>query len=381
MSVETILTNADIVMPDEIVHGTVLVRAGKIADIDHGRSGVPAAVDLEGDTLIPGLVELHTDNIERHLMPRPKADWPSEAAVVSHDREVVAAGITTVCNALAVGAVSTHPVRETMLTEICHTVDALKGERALKADHFLHFRCEISYAGMLDLLEPVIDHHAIRVISVMDHTPGQRQFADIEEYTTFYKGRFGLNDRELEKFMKERQEDQRRYSAANRAEVVALGQDRGISLASHDDATEDHVEEAISDGIVIAEFPTTKEAAAKSHENGLAVLMGGPNMVRGRSHNGNISARDLAETGTLDIISSDYIPASLLYAALIMEKSVDSITLPQAIATITRTPARQIGLEDRGEISIGKRADLVRYRETGKVPVIRSVWREGQLVA
>ncbi len=381
MSGELVLTNASVVMRDEVIQGTVLVRSGRIADIDHGRSGIPSAVDLEGDTLIPGLVELHTDNIERHLMPRPKADWPSEAAVVSHDREVVAAGITTVCNALAVGAVSTHPVRETMLTEICDTVDALRGDRALKADHFLHLRCEISYRGMIDLIEPVIDHHAIRVISVMDHTPGQRQFADIEEYATFYKGRFGLSDDELERFMKDRQEDQRRYSAANRAEVVALGQARGISLASHDDATEDHVAEAVSDGIVIAEFPTTSEAAAKSHENGLAVLMGGPNMVRGRSHNGNISARDLAEAGTLDILSSDYIPASLLYAALIMDNTVDSITLPQAIATVTRTPAQQIGLEDRGEISIGKRGDLVWYRDKGKVPVVRSVWREGQLVA
>ncbi|MDA7948964.1 MAG: alpha-D-ribose 1-methylphosphonate 5-triphosphate diphosphatase [Hyphomicrobiaceae bacterium] len=381
MSGELVLTNARIVLADEIVQGTVSVRSGRIDAVDASRTAIPSAVDLEGGTLIPGLIELHTDNIERHLMPRPKADWPSEAAVMSHDREVVASGITTVCNALAVGAVNTHAIRETMLLEICRTVDGLDDSGALKADHFLHLRCEVSYPSLPGLIEPVIDHPAIRIISVMDHTPGQRQFADIGEYASFYKGRFGLNDAELERFMKERQADQIRYSATNRSKVVELGSARGISLASHDDATEDHVDEAISDGIVIAEFPTTKAAAKKSHENGLAVLMGGPNMVRGRSHNGNISARDLAEAGTLDILSSDYIPASLLYAALVMERSVDDIALPQAIATVTRNPARQISLDDRGEIAVGKRADLVHFRETGGVPVIQNVWREGRLVA
>lgn len=381
MSDELILTNARIVLGDEVIYGNLSVRDGKIAGVDHGPSSVTSAVDLEGDTLIPGLVELHTDNVERHLMPRPKANWPSDAAVISHDREVVASGITTVCNALAIGAVNTHPIREAMLQDICETIDQLEASGAFKADHFLHLRCEVSYPAMVELIEPVIDHPSIRVISVMDHTPGQRQFADLDEFSSFYKARFGLNDSELKSFMETRQEDQRKYSAVNRAEVVSMARQRDISLASHDDATEQHVDDAIADGIVIAEFPTTLEAARKSHDNGLAVLMGGPNMVRGRSHNGNVSARDLAAAGTLDLLSSDYIPASLLYAALIMEKSVDTIALPDAIATVTRNPARQIGLADRGEIAVGKRGDLVRYRETDTVPVVQNVWREGQLVA
>ena len=378
---EMVLTNGDVVLADEVLRGTVVVRDGRIAEIDDAPSHLRSAEDLEGDMLIPGLVELHTDNIERHLLPRPKAPWPPEAAVIAHDREVAAAGITTVCNAIAVGAVTKREVREAMLTEIYAAVDALGRSGALKASHLLHYRCEIGHPGLLQLLEPAIGHPTLRVISVMDHTPGQRQFADLDRYATFYKGHYGMNDAELETFLKDRQDDQVRYAADNRAAVVKLAADRGIALASHDDATVAHVEEAIADGMVIAEFPTTVEAADASHRNGLAVLMGGPNMVRGESHSGNVSARELAERGTLDIISSDYIPASSLYAALVMEESVDAIALPEAIAAVTRNPARQIGLDDRGEIAAGRRADLVRVRRTGTVPAIRTVWREGEVIA
>lgn len=381
MTRELVITNGQIVLSDEVVHGTVVVRDGLVADIDDAVSSLSSAVDLEGDTLVPGLVELHTDNIERHLLPRPKAQWPSDAAIISHDREIAAAGITTVCNALALGAVNTHRVREDMLEEICASLDSLIETSALKTDHLLHLRCEVSYPTLLDLLDQVIDHPSVRVVSVMDHTPGQRQFADLSEYASFYKGRFGLSEAELEVFLVERQADQRRYSTPNRTAVVGLAAERNIALASHDDATTEHVDDAISDGIVIAEFPTTIAAADKSHENGLAVLMGAPNMVRGRSHNGNVSARELAERGTLDILSSDYIPASLLYAALEMEKAVENISLPAAIATVTRNPARQIGLDDRGEIATGKRADLIRFRPTGNVPVVRTVWRQGEMIA
>jgi alpha-D-ribose 1-methylphosphonate 5-triphosphate diphosphatase len=154
-----------------------------------------------------------------------------------------------------------------------------------------------------------------------------------------------------------------------------------LTLASHDDATPEHVAEAVNDGMAIAEFPTTVEAAKASHESGLRVLMGAPNIVRGMSHSGNVSARALGEKGVLDILSSDYVPGSLLYGALLLEQAADSITLPQAIATVTRNPARAVGLDDRGEIAVGLRADLVRYHVTNKAPIIRDVWREGRKVA
>ncbi len=378
---DLILTNAEIVLADRVMTGTVVVRDGVIRDIADCRTRSRCAIDLEGDLLIPGMVELHTDNVEHHIMPRPGASWPANAAILSHDREIAAAGITTVLNALCVGEVHSRSARLEILHDLRDAIEHQRREGALKADHYLHWRCEISYGGLPELLEPLMDYENIRLVSVMDHTPGQRQFMDVARYAEYYQGKFNMSDAELKAFIDARKADQARYSARNRDLVVAWSQARGIPLASHDDATVEHVSEAVRDRMAIAEFPTTVESARASHDAGLAVLMGGPNLVRGASHNGNVSARDLGRLGLLDIISSDYVPASLLYGALLLEREVEGIELPQAIATVTRNPARAVGFEDRGEIAPGLRADLVQVRRTAGAPVVRAVWRCGERVA
>lgn len=378
---EQIISNARLVLADEVVHGSLLVRDGKIADISSGPSSLPGALDVEEDFIIPGLVELHTDNLERHIMPRPKSYWPVEAAVFNHDREVAAAGITTVFDALSVGHADTGSRSTALLEEMSTAISTLNCRGSLKAEHFMHWRCEISCRDIMLRLEPLMENSRTAFVSVMDHTPGQRQFASLETYSSYYKAKYGYNDTEMQAYMSQRCEEHQLYAQPNRREVVRQAHARDLAIASHDDATKDHVNEALEDGIVVAEFPTTIEAARASHENGLAVLMGAPNVVRGESHSGNVSARELAELGYLDILSSDYVPFSLLYGATLLEKTVDSITLPQAIASVSRNPARQVGLDDRGEIALGKRADLVRYRLDGDLPSIMEVWREGARIA
>jgi alpha-D-ribose 1-methylphosphonate 5-triphosphate diphosphatase len=378
---ETILTNARVVLADDEIDGTVVTQGDAIIAVSEGRSQLPSAIDCEGDFLIPGLIELHTDNLERHVMPRPATFWPCDAAVLGHDREIAAAGITTVFNALGVGEVHSRSARVQLLGEMSDAIEEHMSEGALKADHFFHWRCEVSYSGMLELLEPLMDYRRLRLLSVMDHTPGQRQFTDIQRYKDYYSGRFGMSEDELADFIARRREDQRKHSARNRAAVVALAKEHGLALASHDDATAEHVAEAVRDGMAIAEFPTTMEAAAQSHAGGLSVLMGAPNIVRGMSHSGNVSARELGQHGVLDILSSDYVPGSLLHGALLLAQSVENITVPRAIAAATRNPARAVGLDDRGEIAIGLRADLVRFHATKKAPIIRDVWRGGRKIA
>jgi alpha-D-ribose 1-methylphosphonate 5-triphosphate diphosphatase len=379
---ETLLTNARIVLADRVIEGgTLVVRDGVIADIGEGRSHLPAALDCQGDLLLPGLIELHTDNLERHIMPRPEASWPADAAVMGHDREIAAAGITTVFNALCVGEVHSRSQRVRLLNEMSDAIETMMASDALKVDHYFHWRCEISFGGMLELLEPLMDYPRLRLLSVMDHTPGQRQFMDLSSYRAYYQGKFRMSEEDLQAFIDERIADQRLYSARNRAAVVALARERGLRLASHDDATPAHVEEAVADGMVIAEFPTTVEAATASHMTGMSVLMGAPNVVRGKSHSGNVSARALGSLGVLDILSSDYVPGSLLYGALLLESSEAGLTLPQAVATVTRNPARAVGLGDRGQIAIGLRGDLVRCKPTAGAPIIRDVWRQGEKVA
>jgi len=378
---ETVLTNARIVLGDRVISGTVASKGDEISDVSEGRSQLPSAIDCEGDFLIPGLIELHTDNLERHIMPRPATFWPSDAAVMGHDREIAAAGITTVFNALCVGEVHSRSARVQLLGEMSDAIEEHLAEGALKVDHYFHWRCEVSYGGMIELLEPLMSYSRLRLLSVMDHTPGQRQFMDIQRYKDYYVGKFGMDEDELAAFIAQREADQRNYSANNRAAVVQFARERDLTLASHDDATVEHVDEAVRDGMQIAEFPTTIESASASHAAGLSVLMGAPNIVRGMSHSGNVSARELGQHGVLDILSSDYVPGSLLYGALLLEQSADSITLPQAIATVTSNAARAVGLDDRGEIAVGRRADLVLYRATRKAPIIRDVWRGGRKVA
>jgi alpha-D-ribose 1-methylphosphonate 5-triphosphate diphosphatase len=378
---ETVLTNTRAVLADRVIEGTILMRDGLIADISEGRSVASSAIDCDGDYLIPGLIELHTDNLERHVMPRPATFWPSEAAVLGHDREIAAAGITTVFNALCVGEVHSRSARVQLLGEMSDAIEEHMSDGALKADHFFHWRCEVSYGALIELLEPLMEYKRLRLLSVMDHTPGQRQFMNLDRYVEYYQGKFNMSEEELNSFIAQRREDQRNHSARNRAAVVAFARDRGHKLASHDDATLAHVEEAIRDGVSIAEFPTTSEAADASHKAGMQVLMGAPNIVRGKSHSGNITARELGQRGVLDILSSDYVPGSLLHGAVLLEQQTEHFNLPDAIATITRNPARAAGLDDRGEIAIGLKADLVRFHATRKVPIIRDVWRAGKKIA
>jgi alpha-D-ribose 1-methylphosphonate 5-triphosphate diphosphatase len=379
---EQIFTNADVALPDRVLRGgSICIHDDRIAAVDGGRSAAPGAVDCEGDLIVPGLIELHTDNLERHVMPRPNAYWPVDAAVVNHDREVASAGITTVFNALCVGEVHSRSMRLRYLDEMSEAIGSRQADGDLKAEHFLHWRCEISYGGLLDLLEPLMGHERVRLVSVMDHTPGQRQFADIAKYAEYYLGKFNMSPEELDAFMAERTEDQQLHSERNRAAVVAMARARGCALASHDDATVEHVREAARDSMVIAEFPTTVEAARACHEVGMAVMMGGPNIVRGGSHSGNVAALDLAGLGVLDIISSDYVPASLLCGALRLAEAVDGLGLPEAVAMVTRNPARAVGLDDRGEIAAGLRADFVRVKQAKRTPIVREVWRQGARIA
>ena len=378
---ETVFTNAVIVLAGSTLRGSLRVRDGLINSFDTGTSRAPGAVDCEGCLLLPGLVELHTDNLERHIMPRPQTFWPIEAAVLNHDREIAAAGITTVFDALSLGYSEGGEMRGRLIEHFVPALDAHVAAGALKVDHLLHLRCEVSSENLLRQLDNLIGHASVHLISVMDHTPGQRQFVDFEKFKTYYMGKWGMKEDEFARFVDKRMKSSEIHSAVNRRATVERARARGIKIASHDDATLPHVEEAKRDGIAIAEFPTTLEAAGACHQAGMAVLMGGPNIVRGGSHSGNVAARDLAARGQLDIVSSDYVPSSMLYGALLLEQHVDGLTLPQAIATVTLNPARAVGLEDRGEIAVGKRADLIRERRTETVPVIEDVWRGGEKIA
>lgn len=377
---EMILSNARLVLADEVVHGHVRVRDGRIAEITTGAA--PAgAEDLEGDYLLPGLVELHTDHVEGHLIPRPKVRWNPLAAILAHDAQIAASGITTVFDSLrvwpdkkAVGMDGDAPL-------LANAIAEARAAGALRVEHLIHLRCEVATDTVAEDAGALMDAHDVRLVSLMDHTPGQRQFLSIDQFRSYYMKKSSISAEEMDVIVESRLEAHARYAARNRALLVAAAQARGVALASHDDATDAHVREAVSDRVAIAEFPTTQEAARLSHQAGIRVLMGAPNLVRGGSHTGNVSAQSLAREGLLDILSSDYVPSSLLWAAFDLPRRESGISLPEAVRMVTKTPAEAASLHDRGEIAEGRRADLVRVALAGEIPVARSVWREGRRVA
>jgi len=379
MSTETIFTNGRIVTADAEFEGTVVIRDGRIVDVDDGRSHA-ADIDLDGDYLVPGFVELHTDNLEKHFAPRPGVKWPSVPALMAHDTQIAAAGITTVFDSLALGDVrgETDRVRnkERMIEAIC----AASERRLTRVEHRLHLRCEIVADDAVETVDRWIDLPLVGLVSINDHTPGQRQFLDPEKLRLYHTKKYGMTNEEFEVFREQSVALHQKNAARHRSEIVSRAQARALPIASHDDATVEHVREAVQNGMTIAEFPTTREAADASHEAGLAVLIGAPNLVLGGSHSGNIAAIDLIGARRADILSSDYVPASLLEGVFKLPSSDVSITLPQAVKLASLNPARAVGLNDRGEIAAGKLADLVRVRVLGDAPVVRSVWREGQRV-
>jgi len=380
MSAELVLSNARIVLADEVIDGGSLsIRDGLIADISRGPSRT--GEDMGGDFVIPGLVELHTDHLEGHYAPRPKVRWNPLAAVLAHDAQVATAGITTVFDALRVGLDEDSDMTAPEMRKLADAIeDGVTNDR-LRADHFIHLRCEVSAPDCLEGFAYFDKDERVRLASLMDHAPGQRQFVNLETYAYYYQRKLKLSELEFKEFCDRRIGESVRYSPANRVAISAACHQRGIVLASHDDATAAHVDEAVEQGIRVAEFPTTAEAARASKDAGLGVLMGAPNVVRGGSHSGNVSARTLAEDGLLDILSSDYIPFSLIQSTFFLGEVVDSISLPQAVAMVSKNPAEAVGLTDRGVIEPGRRADLVRVRVDEHIPIVRTVWREGRRVA
>jgi alpha-D-ribose 1-methylphosphonate 5-triphosphate diphosphatase len=377
---EMLVTNARMVLADNVVDGALSVRDGLIAEIGEGASAVAGALDFEGDLLLPGFVELHTDNLEKHLQPRPGVMWPSAAgAVLSHDVQVAGAGITTVFDAVSVGEYSAASGRRQMIANTVETLSTPAIRAVLRAEHLLHLRCELADAAVLDIYQPIAANPFVRLVSLMDHTPGQRQWADLTKWRQFNRDK-KWTDLEFEQLVEQRVESQSRYAVHHRRSVIALARSHGTVLASHDDTTREHVEEAVEDGISISEFPTTLGAAGHANKRGMKVIMGAPNVVRGGSHSGNVSAIDLAARGFLDGLSSDYVPASLMQAVFLMHQK-HAIALPKAVSLVSLNPARMAGLDDRGVIETGKRADFSRVRLVDGLPVVMSVWRQGRRVS
>ena len=375
----TVLTNARIVLSDQVILGSLALRGSLIEAVAEGHSNLPGAIDCAGDFIIPGVIDVHTDNLERQVQPRHTARWPSRSALVAHDAQCAAAGITTVLDALCVGDLGDDRGRDQTYRDGVADLDALAGTGLLKSEHFLHLRCELSATTLMARLEPAIDNARLRMVSLMDHTPGVGQYADLDRYRALLRSE-GVPAGFIDRRMAELQTQRAKWRTPNRRAVLARVAEHDVHLASHDDRTEAEIEENFGDGIRISEFPVTIAAARAARARGMDIVAGAPNIVRGASHSGNVAVADLLRAGLVDALASDYVPASLV-EAVFMADEVAGIALPEAVALIGERPARMCGLLDRGRIAPGLRADLVRVHRHQALPVVRQVWRAGERVA
>ena len=374
-----ILANARVVLPNEVVTGSVAIADGVIAGIGTGRRVPPGAVDCDGDLLVPGLIELHTDNLERHIEPRPDVAWPRGAAILAHDAELAACGITTVFDAMRVGSSTDGRDYAAYARGLATELARLRAAGVLRITHHVHLRAEICSETLLDEFAEFGPDDGVRLVSLMDHTPGQRQFRDIDKLRAYFLGRRGGGEADFRAHVEKLVAQQARFGAVHEAGAVAQARRLGAVLASHDDTTAEQVARSAAHGARLAEFPTTPEAARACRDHGIAVMMGAPNMMRGASHSGNVSAGVLAGDDLLDILSSDYVPSSLLTAALMVGALWGD--LARGIATVTAAPATAAGLADRGRIVEGHRADLVRARDLDDLVLTRGTWVAGRRVS
>lgn len=375
---QRIIRNARIVTADEEFTGSLTVEDGIIRSVDRGDTSAPGAEDWAGDWLLPGLVELHTDNLEKHLVPRPGVLWNAHSAMMVHDAQCAAAGITTVLDSVVIGDMDQGGTRcQTQHASIA-ALRQCRDEGLMRVEHLLHLRCELSAPDILEVFHQYADDPLLKLVSVMDHTPGQRQWRDLKSYRRYSERNARFSDEEFDAMIAQRQADQQAYAVPHRQTIVKASKARGLPLASHDDTLLSDVQLAVREGVGLSEFPTTVAAAQAARDAGMAIIMGGPNMVKGGSHSGNVSAVELAQSGLLDIFSSDYVPSSLLLATFMLGR-LAQWTLPRAVRTVTRNPARAIGMQDRGDVAVDQRADLLRVRMNRVgMPVVLETWLAGQ---
>jgi alpha-D-ribose 1-methylphosphonate 5-triphosphate diphosphatase len=376
---ETVFTNARLVLADQVVEGSLATAGWRIARIDPLPSHVTGALDLEGDLLIPGIIDLHTDNLERQVQPRMNARWPSRSAMIAHDAQCAGAGVTTVFDSFCVGDLGFEEDRKRTFIEGVADLDTLTDAALLKSEHLIHLRCELPAPDMEALFSPYAEHPRLALVSLMDHSPGVGQWGDVSQFRAILR-RDGLTEPEIDARLEHHREGRLRWRGRNKRVVLDRMRGRPIAIASHDDRTTQEVAENAADGIRISEFPVSMEAAIAARNNGMEVIAGAPNIVRGGSHSGNVAAADLLRADAVDAFASDYVPASLLEAA-IMATSIAEIALPQAIGLITDRPARMARLADRGRLAVGLSADLVRVRLYDGMPIVRGVWRRGERIA
>jgi alpha-D-ribose 1-methylphosphonate 5-triphosphate diphosphatase len=376
------ISNVRLILPDRIIErGAVEIVAGEIAQVSEQPQPLATSADGRGLTLIPGLIDLHGDMLEREIEPRPRAYLPVEFAAHELDKRLAATGVTTAFAAVAFAWRKSDLRTQENAVRIIETLHHMK--HSLLTDCRVHARFEVNNDDTVPLLDKMLRAGMVDLVSIMDHTPGQGQYSDTTRYTQFLREWLGFSDEQLapvysriEQKVAQVQAEPRNWEAARRIIQTALAY--GVAVAAHDDDTPQKVEEQARMGVTLSEFPVNLAAARAARDHNMHVIMGAPNAYRGESNTGNLSASDAIAAGVVDILASDYIPGAMLHVVWkLAERGL--MALPAALRLVTANPADAMGMKDRGRLMPGHRADLVLVEE-GPYPRVRATWRGGQLI-
>ncbi|MEO0596369.1 MAG: alpha-D-ribose 1-methylphosphonate 5-triphosphate diphosphatase [Chloroflexota bacterium] len=378
------LSDLKIALPDQTLErGSVLIEDGIIVDIIEGEAPIPVP-SLNGLTLIPGLIDLHGDMLERDVQPRPSARFPTEIGLLELDKRLAGAGITTAYAAISFAWRNNDLRSQQSATEMIETLNRPNDDTLV--DMYVHARFEVTNPDTGPILSDLLERQLIQLVSIMDHTPGQGQYGDIDRYLSFMHkwlgvdiASLGTSKEEIVAKMKanimEKAESPRDWSVVE--DVIGVALKHGVPIASHDDDTVQKVAEQAEMGVTISEFPVSKEAAQAAKDNGMWVIMGAPNAYRGQSTSNNLSAMDAIADGLVDILATDYYPAAMLHTAFKLYRD-DIMPLHESIKLVSTNAADAMQMTDRGQIAKGYSADLVLVHENTKFPQVRGTIRKGQ---
>lgn len=365
---DRVLPDCDVVVIDGRIAAIEPVGASDFDAQPDATMGVLPVVDARGAYVVPGLIDIHSDYVENVASPRPSVVMDLSTSLYKADRELVSHGVTTIFHSLSVyGAhVFDHkPIRDFgNVSALIDRVAALRAgeERDHLIRHRLHMRVELDSVDLYDDIESFLRSGKVDLVSFMDHTPGQGQYRDLLVFGDTLKGYRDVSDEDVRDIVRQQQESQK-LTYAQITALAAVARERGVSIASHDDDSEDKL--AFMDGLeaTISEFPISLDIARAARARGMHTIAGAPNVMLGHSHSGNLSAREAVQAGAIDVLCSDYYPAALLDAVFTLRDQC-GLDIAKAFALVTINPAKAAGIADEvGSIAVGKRADVLLVRE------------------
>lgn len=369
-----ILRSKNVLVDNNFISADIFIKDKNIVKIKKYNSAIGDIVDLGDKRVVPGFVDLHSDAIEKELEPRPGARFPIPMAIVELDKKLTLAGITTMYHAISFNDEELNKGRGTEQSkELIEKIHNLKDY--LLVDNLVHARFEITSETSLPTIKQLIDENKINLLSIMDHSPGQGQFKTLESWKKYHLHAYDIKEHEIEEYLKRKVKKDTFGIIEN---LVKFSLSHNISVLSHDDDCEKKLHTLKALGVTISEFPLSVEVAKKAKEFGMGTGMGAPNVVRGGSQSGNISAKELVKAGVCDYLCSDYHPASMLLSPYRLKEDIN-LPLEEGFKLITSNPAKLVGLNDRGEIKEGKLADIIIIDESYFPKVVMTI-KNGEII-